>query len=172
MPFFTYCEIWFRIRKKDVCGFVTIFIQLRKLFCFFETNLSKKMVNKLMVSTSLFKSKAYFDITVVLSYVLYPIRFLSTGNAFFYVVNLFVSVMDNCILFYEVWNRKTKTTFGLNNTGQLWQLVFRIRMFTNLWNYCYLACSITDAAIINQFLKHFFCDRSWFLDIKHSPNIS
>ena len=97
------------------------------------------------------------------------------------------SVMDKCIFFYEGCNRKPKTTFGLKNTGKHWQLVFVCppiyeiigfwlvlqKYFFNqlfFWRGRYMN-SITDAAIINQFLKLLFCNRSWSLGKTQSKYI-
>ena len=93
----------------------------------------------------------------------------------------------NAYFFYEGCNRKPKTEFGLKNTGKHWQLVFVCppiyeiigfwlvlqKYFFNqlfFWRGRYMN-SITDAAIINQFLKLLFCNKSWFLDITQSKYI-
>ena len=45
---------------------------LDKLFCVFETNLSKKWVKKWSISTSLLKSKAYFLVNKLFAYDFIP----------------------------------------------------------------------------------------------------
>ena len=94
--------------------------------------------------------------------------------------------MEKCIFFYEGCNRKPKTEFGLKNTGKHWQLEFvcpPIYESCGFWLVLqkYFSTSsffgvvdmnsITDAAIINRFLKLLFCNKSWFLDITQSKYI-
>ena len=52
---------------------------LEKLFCVFETNLSKKMVKKWVISTSLFRMKAFFWDDKVFSYVFIPHKVNKSG---------------------------------------------------------------------------------------------
>ena len=98
------------------------------------------MVKKWVISTSLFRMKAFFEMTRFFPMFLYPIRFIKVASklnvehwkCLIFCRQFLVSVMDKayvvmdkCIFFYEgCINRKPKTTFGLKNTGKHWKLVF------------------------------------------------
>ena len=69
---------------------------LKNIWCFWDKFVKKTLVKKWMISASLFKSKAYFLVNEIFSYVfIYPIRFMKlvsklnfySGNALYCVVN-------------------------------------------------------------------------------------
>ena len=160
------------------------------------------MVKKWVISTSLFRMKAFFWDDKVFSYVFIPhyiyksdlqIEFWALEMPYFLLSISRVSDgqglrqwWTNAYFFMKAVTGNPKLHLDwktLENTGNWYLYVHQfIKLVVFGWfcsnifsNSSFFGVvdmnSITDAAIINRFLKLLFCNRSWFLDITQSKYI-